>query len=342
MWARRTLVSTAALFVLASPLQAQERQAASTPRGLPDAAEITDTGLVYTVQAGDTASEIAEQLDVSTEELVMWNEGLDPDRIREGQVLHIDTGLRRVEHTIRAGDTLARIASRFEVEIEDILRWNRRVRRDRIRIGRALTIFTDMPESRSQSVGTPQAGRLLEATQLPRNHPAFLVRYPQRAWGTDETVHWIVDGLQSVREAFRGTPRVAIHDLSRRRGGELMGHHSHRSGRDADIAYYQTGCADECRFRTIGPSRLDVARQWALFQHWLERGQVEAIFVDHALQRALYEHARSQGVSRAQLSRWFQYPRPAGNRYGIIRHHPRHANHFHVRFVCHETDESCR
>ncbi len=321
---------------------AQRDHAAGTPRGLPDAAELTETGLVYTVQPGDTASEIAERFEVTTEQLVMWNEGLEPDRIREGQRLRLDTGLRRIVHTIRAGDTLAALATRYEVAVNDIVRWNRRIRRHSIRVGRELTIFTTVPESRSESIGTPQAGRLAHAHQLPRNHPAILVRYPQRAWGTDEAVRWIVDAFDAVRDAHPDTPRVAIHDLSRERGGALMGHHSHTSGRDADIAYFQNGCGEECRFRTIGPSDLDVARQWTLFRYWLEHDQVEAIFVDYALQRALYEHARAEGVPREQLARWFQYPREEGNRYGVIRHHPRHANHFHVRFVCHETDEACR
>jgi len=64
--------------------------------------------------------------------------------------------------------------------------------------------------------------------------------------------------------------------------------------------------------------------------------------MDHRLQRVLYEYARSQGVSRRKLNRWFQYPRPPQQRQGVIRHVPRHADHFHVRFVCPETDERCR
>lgn len=343
MWVRTSLLSTCVLLAAATTAQAQQRHAAAVPRGLPEeAVELTEDGLVYTIQRGDTASEIAEAFEVSTEDLVLWNEGLDPDRIREGQQIRIDNGLRRVVHTIRRGDTLARIAARFEVPVNDIVRWNRHIRRHRIRVGRELTIFTSVPASRSRSIGTPQHGRLVDGRQLPDAHPGIVVRYPRRAWGTDETVRWILDAFDEVRARIPNTPELYVHDLSRRRGGELMGHHSHRSGRDADIAYYQNGCGEACRFRRIGPAQLDVERQWALFRHWLENDRVEAIFVDHALQRALYEHAREQGFGRGQLARWFQYPRPPGNRYGIIRHHPRHADHFHVRFVCHDSDEECR
>ena len=64
--------------------------------------------------------------------------------------------------------------------------------------------------------------------------------------------------------------------------------------------------------------------------------------MDHRLAAALYDYARSQGVSRSDLSRWFQYPRRIDQRYGLIRHEPHHADHFHVRFTCHDTDPECR
>jgi len=335
--------SALCILLIASPTMAQEA-AAGTGRGhvVEPETEITETGTIYRVVEGDTLSQIAERLEVSVEQLVAMNEGLDPDRLSLGQELRIDSGLRRVEHVVRAGEALSRIAARYEVTVQEMLRWNRRLRRDVIREGRTLTIFTAMPSSRSRSFGRPNNGRLEDAAQLPRHHPAFLARTPSRAYGTDETVRWLVEGLEHVRSSTPNTPRIEIHDLSRRRGGALMGHRSHRSGRDADVAYYQRNCGEHCSFRTIGPRDLDVARQWQLFHHWLREGQVEAIFVDHALQRALYRHALEQGVDRRQLSRWFQYPRDESNRFGVIRHHPRHANHLHVRFVCHESDEDCR
>ncbi|MGE0790810.1 MAG: penicillin-insensitive murein endopeptidase [Sandaracinaceae bacterium] len=315
---------------------ASEPPAATTGDGV----AFTEDGLVYTVRAGDTASHIAERFRVQLTDLIAWNDGLEPDRIREGQTLRIDNGLRRVVYTIQRGDTLASIAAHHEVQLNDIVSWNPRVRPNRIRAGNALTIYTHVPESRSVSIGTPQHGHLEHARRLPLHNRAIEVRYPERAYGTDETIRWIVEGFEEIARTHAHTPRVVVHDLSRRNGGELNGHHSHRSGRDADIAYYQRDCRDACRFHRIGPDQLDVARQWALFSQWLEAGRVEHIFVDQALAEALYRHARESGVSRANLARWFAYPSEHGH--GIIRHHPRHADHFHVRFVCHDTDEECR
>lgn len=335
------------LAVLALDARADEHQSAGSPRGRRAAAELVaaesaEEGFVYVVVARDTLSDIALRFEVTVEGILAHNPGMHPDRVRVGQRLRIVNGLRRVLHEVARGESLALVAGRYEVRIDEVLRWNAGLRRDRLRAGRQLVVYTRVPESRSLSVGSPDAGQLEHGRPLPTEHPAFYVRTPERAYGTDETVRWIVEAFDVVRRADPEAPRVEVHDLSFREGGPIDGHHSHESGRDADLAYYQRGCRDLCRFRRIRPEHLDVARQWALFAHWIQRGVVEHIFMDHDLAAALYEHARSVGVSRADLSRWFQYPRPVEQRYGIIRHHPQHADHFHVRFVCHESDPDCR
>ena len=337
----RSALALLATLALAAPVVAQEDHASGPARGAPSA-EPTESGFVYTVASGDTLSDIAVRFGVTVDDLVRWNAGLSPDRIRSGQRVRVDNGLRRVTHAVRPGEALSHVALRYEVRVEDILGWNAGLDRDRVRVGRELVIYTPVPESRSLSIGAPQAGRLEHGRPLPR-HPAFFVRTPSRAYGTDETVRWIIEAFDAVRRADPDAPRLEVHDLSFRRGGPIHGHHSHESGRDADLAYYQRQCSDRlCRFRRIGPDDLDVERTWRLLHHWLVHDRVEAIFIDHDLQRALHAHARREGVSSRDLSRWFQYPRPAENRYGVIRHHPRHADHMHVRFVCPESDPDCR
>lgn len=348
MDSHRRALAVAALVttvLVALHVSADEHQAAGSARGrrrAPEPVEQPEEGFVYVVVSGDTLSDIAVRFGVTLDALVSQNPGLHPDRIRVGQRLRIVNGLRRVVHTVARGESLSRVAERYEVRMDELLRWNAGLGRDRLAAGRELVVYTRVPESRSVSIGTPDAGHLEHGRPLPDSHPAFYVRTPERAFGTDETVRFIVEAFDAVRAADPDAPRVEIHDLSFREGGPMNGHHSHESGRDADIAYYQQRCGEICRFRRIAPEHLDVARQWALFAHWIERGVVEHIFMDHGLAAALYEHARSIGVSRADLSRWFQYPRPIEQRYGLIRHHPQHADHFHVRFVCHESDPDCR
>lgn len=307
-----------------------------------DDAEARAEGFPYVVREGDTLSHVAQRFGVSVEALLAHNAGIDPDRVRVGQELRIVNGTRRVAHTVERGETLSSVAARYETRIDELLRWNPGLSRDRVRSGRELVVYTRVPESRSLSIGAPARGRLAHGRRMPVRHPAFFVRTPERAYGTDETVRFIVEAFEAVRARDPEAPRVEIHDLSFAEGGPINHHHSHESGRDADIAYFQKGCGELCAFRRIGPDQLDAARQWALFSEWIQRGAVEAIFMDHVLQARLYEAAREAGASRRELSQWFQYPRDVDQRYGLIRHHPRHADHFHVRFVCPESDPDCR
>jgi len=312
-------------------------------RGEEEAAEgdAGEPGATYEVDHGDTLSGIAVRFDVTVDDLCYWNPELDPDHIREGQELRVGPALSRRVHTVRSGDTVARIAHRYGVRVHDVVRWNEGLDPQRIRVGQEVVVYSERPPSFSESVGAPHHGSLDNAVRL-RPHRAYVIRDRDAAWGTEETVRWLREGFDAVVRAHARTPRVRVHDLSEREGGWMSGHRSHQSGRDADIAYYQTRCPRSgCPFRRFHPSNLDVERQWTLFRHWLEEGVVQAIFMDYRLQEVLYRHARSEGATRRELHRWFQHPRGRDFPLGIIRHYPNHHDHAHVRFRCPETDEEC-
>lgn len=309
-----------------------------------DASGAPADGPTYEVRAGDTLSHIASRHNISVERLRELNGGLRGDRIREGQRLVIgeSDGRERIEYTIRRGDNLSRLAARHRVSVRDLLRWNRRLRADRIRVGQEIVIWSEVPESVSESIGAPNRGQLERGERLP-NHAGYMVRDRNRAWGTLETVLWMQDAFDHLRARFPGSPRVRVHDISRRRGGPMTGHRSHQSGRDVDLSYFQSRCSGRpCPFRNLSPDELDANRQWALFEHWLKNDQVDAIFMDYSLQAPLYRAARRAGYSRQQLSRWIQYPRGSSFPHGIVRHFRKHRDHAHVRFSCPETDERCR
>jgi LysM repeat protein len=298
----------------------------------------------YEVRRGDTLGAIASRMGKSTSELLELNPGLAPDRIREGQKLRLeDLGAlgRRVEHVVVLGESLIRIAAHYEVKVRDILKWNPKLQPDRLREGQKLLVYTNAPDSRSESVGTPTQGKLLFAAQLPAN-PGYLVRNPERSWGTRETVRAITQAFSALRAKDPSAPKVRVHDLSLRTGGPIDDHQSHQSGRDVDITYFQKQVEGACPLRPVAPSLLDVEPQWALLQHWLERGQIEAAFIDYDLQAKLYQHARTHGASHDELAHWFQYPRGRSASLGILRHAPKHADHMHVRFVCDATDTECQ
>lgn len=150
-----------------------------------------------------------------------------------------------------------------------------------------------------------------------------------RAWGTFTAVMTLQDALGQHHSRYPEAPDLVIHDLSRRRGGKLAPHLSHRSGRDVDIRLPLTPHRD--RYVAARPSTLNVERTWFLISALLQSRTVEYIFIDKKLQRVLYRHARDKGFKRAELRELFQYP--GRHRKGVIRHEPGHKGHMHVRFL---------
>lgn len=298
---------------------------------------------IYVLERGDTLSHVALRHDTTVAELLAINPGLRADRVGAGRRIQVPVpeGTMRIEHVVRSGETLARLAERHRVTVRDLVRWNPGIRRG-FRAGRAVVIWSSVPASVSASVGAPNRGQLREAEPLPP-HPGYYVRDPSRAFGTLETVLWMQDAVQEVLDRHPRSPRVRVHDVSLREGGFMNGHRSHQSGRDVDISLYQRRCADRlCPMRQMRPEDLDVERTFTLLEHWLKNERLEAVFLDYSLQAPLYEEGRRRGYSRAQLSRWFQYPHGPAYPLGVVRHYPRHRDHAHVRFVCPDTDDDCR
>jgi LysM repeat protein len=327
-----------------APEQAAPEQAATPAepeRPAPSQPAPPPAGSTITLERGQTLSGVAQRLGVPMQSILAMNPGLDPDRVRAGARIAVPERRRRVEHEVRRGEILGRLAQRYEVSVREILRWNPSLRRRSLRAGETLIVFTDVPESRSESVGATNHGQLLHGEALPPN-PGYVIRDGRRAFGTVETVRWIVEAFDALRDVYPDAPRLRVHDISDEDGGHLVHHRSHQSGRDADISYFYRRCGEVCRMGRINPSLLDVERQWALVEHWLRAGVIEAIFMDYALQAPLYERARELGATPQELHRWFQYPRGPSYPLGLIRHFPKHDDHFHVRFVCPETDAECR
>lgn len=116
--------------------------------------------VLHTVKAGEVLWRIARQYGVTPQEIQRWN-GLDPDDgLRAGERLSIWTrhgtavaatvatntpvadtsGNHKVGYTVRPGDSLYAIATRFKVGVEDIVRWNR-VNSHMLFPGQKLTLY---------------------------------------------------------------------------------------------------------------------------------------------------------------------------------------------------------
>lgn len=191
---------------------------------------------------------------------------------------------------------------------------------------------------RSGSVGHPAGGSLKDGRALPDTGPGYR-RIGSRPFGTDETVTYVAYAAWVVAQLFPGTAPVVIGDLSQDGGGHCSPHRSHRTGRDVDIGYYKVDNEPLRFFVSLESEDLDTDKTWAYVEALLRTGAVQYIFMDRAVQEALYRHAKKDGWDEETLGKVFQYP--GGNDKAVVRHVSGHRNHFHVRFVCPPEDEDC-
>ncbi|UJR85063.1 penicillin-insensitive murein endopeptidase [Sandaracinus amylolyticus] len=296
--------------------------------------------IAYTVLRGDTAMRIASRHGLTLAQLGALNEGQNLDRLRAGQSLVVGHG-HAIRHRVRARETVAMICERYGISRVELARWNEGLDEDHLPVDRELRLWARRDDPPSQSVGRPDRGELVHGVTIP-SHPAYVVRDPERAWVARHVAEHLARGFDAVLAIDANAPRVQIRDASLPSGGRLRRHRSHQSGRDVDLAYYQRRCPSGlCSRRWMRPDALDARLQWALIEPWLRADVVEYVFVDHELQEPLWQAARDAGATREELSRWFQWPRAAHVRTGVIRHVPRHAEHLHVRFACASSDETC-
>jgi len=160
-------------------------------------------------------------------------------------------------------------------------------------------------------------------------------------WGLPALVHAIDRAAKAVGKKYPGAV-LGVGDLSRRSGGELARHHSHESGRDADLGFYVVDgqgkpltrasfvkIDDKLAAENIPGARFDVARNWLFLQNLLldRDARVSHVFVAEPIKHALLAHARSRGVARGLYVRAaLVMMQPTG---GLP-----HDDHFHVRISC--------
>ena len=305
---------------------------------LPAQAELEP--IPHRILDGETARRIAARHGLSLAELEELNPGIDLDRLRAGRTIFVGRG-RRIRHRVREGETVGGLAERYGVRREDLSLWNPTVARRGLQAGSELEIWATRDEPPSESVGRPDAGSLVHGVRLPP-HPGYEIHDPERAWTTREVAEVIVRAFDDLRDRHPTSPRLEIRDASRRNGGPMREHRSHQSGRDVDFTYFRQRCpAALCAHAWLRPEQLDANLLWELVGPWIRSGTVEYVFLDHDLQAPMREAARAGGARPSELSAWFQWPRASHERAGIVRHVPRHTEHFHVRFACAARDTSC-
>ncbi len=295
----------------------------------------------HEVLPGEHLGEIAGRYGVRRKDLIKLNSSLanNSNLLSVGQKVRVCPEIAphevvELEHTVSTGETLSEIANDYDLTTNELLGYQRGKLADAndLRVGQTLRVFREGATLAGFGSVDIDTGVLTAGVQLPTGKH-YVVKSPTNAWGTGETVKAIQTAISNYRKKFSSSAQIHIGDISKKGGGKLSPHVSHQHGRDVDIGYVLKGDqADETKFITANSKNLDVARTWALIDAFLDTDQVKYIFMDHAIQKLLYEHAEKQGVSQDTLDELFQYPRSKGRGHGIIRHSKGHANHFHVRF----------
>jgi penicillin-insensitive murein DD-endopeptidase len=219
--------------------------------------------------------------------------------------------------------------------------------------------------------GTPSDGRILgRGVSLDDRGPGFVRARPgeETRFGTVALVRSLTRAAAEVATTFPGSRPVRIGDLSAPNGGRHSRHHSHRSGRDADVIYYAldaegrpTDGAGFYAYDRFGVARdarppvddvdapapvgrpllryLDLARNWAFFRVLLrdDDAPVQWIFCSAGVKSQILGYAIAHERDPELLVRAaYVLQQPTDGR--------PHDDHFHVRLACsaHDRASGCR
>lgn len=113
----------------------------------------------HKVVSGDTLWDISRKYNVNLRSLASWNGMAPTDPLRPGKQLVVwlpqqqaeGAVMRSIQYQVRSGDSLARIAARFNVTISDIEKWNQISRTKHLQPGQRLKLYIDVTRINSQS-----------------------------------------------------------------------------------------------------------------------------------------------------------------------------------------------
>ena len=146
------------------PLDADNYERYAHLHTAPKLDELVTRDVVHRVKPGDSLWDIARAYDVSISQLELWNNISRENYLRLNAQLIIRKQsrsaqsayslhdyyerevIRPVHYKVRRGDSLARIAARYDVNVEQIRDWNSSVSSSFIRPGQYLRLYLDVTE----------------------------------------------------------------------------------------------------------------------------------------------------------------------------------------------------
>ena len=111
--------------------------------------------LTHVVKAGDTMWDLSREFKVNIRSLAKWNGMAPTDVLKPGKELVIwvdkvsdeqrqNAIMRTLTYTVKKGDSLARIADRFKVKLDDLKRWNQNKLSKYLQPGQKLKVYVDV------------------------------------------------------------------------------------------------------------------------------------------------------------------------------------------------------
>lgn len=157
-----------------------EPEVVDTPEPETEAPADLEGATEYTVKSGDALSKIATKFNVTTKQIMEWND-LTNSQIRVGQTLRLipgedaatpepestpetaaeptpapaasdEAGVSQKKHSVQVGETLSEIAAEYGVTVSELSSWNDLDADTKLQAGRVLTIYADgAPKADSES-----------------------------------------------------------------------------------------------------------------------------------------------------------------------------------------------
>jgi membrane-bound lytic murein transglycosylase D len=112
----------------------------------------------HVVSSGDTFWDLSREYKVSMRKLASWNGMAPGDPLRVGQKLvvwtsqsstknfHPGSRIRPIHYTVRKGDSLSRISSKFKVSVTELRKWNTLPKGRYLQPGQRIKLYVDVTE----------------------------------------------------------------------------------------------------------------------------------------------------------------------------------------------------
>ncbi|MFQ3324797.1 MAG: membrane-bound lytic murein transglycosylase D [Pseudomonadales bacterium] len=119
-----------------------------------------DLSNFYVVENGDNLWGIARKHKTSVSKLAAWNNIKSNSTLKIGQKLSLGSAMpaslnsidsanyiRKLNYSVRSGDSLSRIATKFKVTVSDLKRWNGLNKLNVLKPGQRLTLYVDVSKT---------------------------------------------------------------------------------------------------------------------------------------------------------------------------------------------------